>query len=222
MCFICGSIVFHLLLQSPNFSLLLRVVLGQLLWLPCWMRGGYAIRCLPLVPLRVFHFYQPSIQKSVLVLHFQNFLSHFVNFPLIFLKVFLGSACSFNLWLGFSHSAFHLLDKLGKLSVLLIFLLQCTHYFLIFNLQLLDHQVSLLELLFDYLKFLWVCKSVFGFNYFFELLSQSDALVHVNLNFDFGLVGPCILNVSLKQFNFISSCIEFELLVPNFSLEVNY
>jgi hypothetical protein len=89
-------------------------------------------------------------------------------------------------------------------------------------LQLLDHQVSLLELLFYYLEFLWVCKSVFGFNNFFELLSQSNALVHVHLNFDFCLVGPCVLNVSLKQFNFISSCIEFELLVPYFSLEVYY
>ena len=117
------------------------------------------------------------------MLQLDDLLPELVQISLLVFDLFLELHICFAVCLSFLHPALHLLDQLGKLSILFILLQECLVDLSVLGLHLADHCVSLLEFLFNYFELLWVGKRVFAFDYLFKLVPQPGTFIHVELNF---------------------------------------
>jgi len=123
-------------------------------------------------------------------------------------------------WLCLLHSAFHFLDELRQLSVFFVFDFDCLFVGFLFLAKTGDYLVSLLELLLDYFQLLGVGKGVFWFYHFLKLLSESNTLVHVELDLDFSLMSFGVPDISFQKFNFVLPLSHFGLKLSNLPLQV--
>ena len=92
------------------------------------------------------------------------------------------------------------LVKLQSLEQLLILGFQVQGHLrlrLSFILKLADQSITLLELLFNNLQLLRVCKRIFGLNNFFQAGPQTKAFVLVHFNLHFSFVCAGVFDVSL-------------------------
>jgi len=157
------------------------------------------------------------LKRFVLISKFEDVFAHFVDLSFTFLEGKLGLCVCFAGRLSFASSSFHLLHQLSKLSVFFVLLLKLRNHALVFLLQLVNHKVSLLELLLNNFKFLRIGKCILRLNNLFQVAAQADALVHIGFNFELCFVGPGIFNIAFQQFNLVIFNLQLEVLLSYFS-----
>ena len=107
--------------------------------------------------------------------------------------------------------ALHVLHELSQLTVLFIAFLQGTCKLRVFLLHLTDDGIALLKLLLNDLKFLRVSESILRSDNFLELVSESSALFHVELDLNFDLLLSCAPDITLECLSFVGSSIRLSL-----------
>ena len=108
-----------------------------------------------------------------------NLFSHFVDVSLLIFYILFEFDIQLAASLSLFHAAFHLLDKLSQLPIFFVFLLQLASDLPVFSLHLIDHDVTLLELVLNNLQLLWVSERVFAFDNFFQLVTKTSTLFHI-------------------------------------------
>ena len=146
---------------------------------------------------------EKRVQRLVLVLEVNEVLAHLVGLALLLLDIPLEAQVCFARGLGLFEAPLHFLDQLGKLPVLFVLFGEGHREVLVLSLHLRDEGVALLELLFDYLELLRVRKGVLGAHDFFELVAQTGALFHVELDLHLDLGEARAADVPLEALDFL-------------------
>ena len=168
-----------------------------------------------LFPVKFFDF--DSELFVLLFLHIQ-FLLHLNVLFLLFLEHFLGFIAFPGVRLSFLQFPLKLKQEALVLASLLFFL--GIHYgqLVVLILHVVNQQVLLLEFLLYDFKFFRVCEGIFTLYYFFQLVTQTGALVHVHFHLDFYLCYFSALYVPFESFNFVAFDKDSLLHILDFSL----
>ena len=124
--------------------------------------------------------------------------------------------------LSFLHSTFHLLDKLSKLSILLVLLQESLIDLSVLSLHLTNHSISLLKLLFNDFKLLRVSKGVLAFDNFFKLMPEPCTFLHIQFDFDFNFRESCAADISFKGIPLLVATLFLSLELLNFTFQIYY
>ena len=88
-------------------------------------------------------------------------------------------------------------------------------------LHLLNDQVTMLELLFNYLQFLWICKGILRLDYLLQLMTKSRTLLDIELHLHFHLLLARASNVSSQSLNLLIAFGALYIKFTDFSFQIH-